>query len=431
MSASPTNLLRLYGALTATAALLAPLYLHLRALHGKEDRARLAERFGRDAGPRPEGKLVWLHGASVGETRVTLTLAAALAAARPDNNLLLTTQTRTGADVAQAGLPPRAAHRFAPIDSPGAARCFLDHWRPDLAVFTESELWPALIGALSERGTKLALVNARMSGRSLRRWARRAPDSAAFLLSRFAWIGAADTATAGGLAGLSGRAVERTGNVKLDALALDHDAPALAALKTAIGGRAVWCAASTHKGEEEIVLSAHEALRFGAPDALLILVPRHPARGDAVEALIRARGFSVARRSRNEPPGPGVDVYLADTIGEMGVLLRAAPLALLGGSLVSRIGGHNPAEPVQAGAVLLSGPHVSNFAEAYDEFAARGGARIVADAAALARALAALLVDPERRAAMCAAADSVLAESGGAAARTVAALLTLLDEETP
>lgn len=420
--------LNAYAAAASALAPLAPAWLRRRTAAGKEESARLGERLGRSDIARPEGPLVWLHGASVGETRVNLTLAAALAAARPDLCLLITTHTLTGAETARRNMPARAIHQFAPLDTPSAAARFLDHWRPDLAVFAESELWPSLIGGASRRGVPLALVNARLSESSMMRWARLAPKSAAWLLSRFAWIGAADGLTAQGLSALSGRPVARIGSIKLDAPLPPADPRALADLRLAIGLRPAWCAASTHEGEEAIVLEAHQAIRMGAPEALLILVPRHPERGDAVEALIRAAGLRLARRSRGETLFRDTDVYLADTLGEMGLLLRAAPVTLLGGSLAPRIGGHNPAEPVAAGTALLTGRHTGNFADVFADLEARGGAVAVDGPADAARRVAALLFDAEERAGMRAAAESVIAESGGATARTIRALLHLLGD---
>lgn len=417
-------LLSAYGAAMTGASVIAP--LALRARGEKEDAARRGERFGRASTARPEGRLVWLHGASVGETRVNLALAAALAKAHPDLGFLITTHTRTAAEIVRRAALPRAAHQFAPLDVPRIAARFLDHWRPDLAVFAESELWPNLIGAAAARDIPLALVNARMSLKSLRGWGRR-HGSAAWLLSRFSWIGAADAQTASGLSALSGRAVPAVGNMKLDAPPPAHDPVALAKLQDWIGARPAWIAASTHEGEEAMVLEAHRALRHGAPEALLILVPRHPERGDAVESLARGAGFGVARRSQGAPVMAETGVYLADTIGEMGTLLRAAPVVLLGGSLVPDIGGHNPAEPVGAGAALLTGPYTHAFADVFEELESQGGALVVADEGGIARGVASLLFDPARRAQMRAAADGVLAGSGGATARTLAALSDLLN----
>jgi 3-deoxy-D-manno-octulosonic-acid transferase len=420
--------LTLYGSAMSALLPVAPFLFRRRAARGKEDPTRLHERLGWSDIARPDGVLVWLHGASVGETRVNLALANALAAARPDLNFLFTTHTRTGEETARRAMPSRGAHQFAPFDAPAIADRFINHWRPDLAVFAESELWPSLICAVSARGIKLALVNARMSGRSLQRWARRAPNSAAFLLARFDWIGAADSLTAQGLSALAGRDVPRVGNIKLDAPPPQADERALSNLRARTVGRRVWCAASTHTGEDEIVLAAHNALRAGAPETLLILAPRHPKRGDQVEALVRKAGFSVARRSRAEALTPLTDVYLADTIGEMGALLRAAPVVLLGGSLVPGIGGHNPAEPIGVGAVVLTGPETFNFAEIFADLRAAGGTHVVTGEADLARSLAALLSDSNLRAQMREAAERVLAESGGATPRTAEALLGLLRE---
>ncbi|MGE3143932.1 MAG: 3-deoxy-D-manno-octulosonic acid transferase, partial [Hyphomonadaceae bacterium] len=248
--------LALYRAASGALAPLAHLWLAARARRGKEERARLGERFGRSKAARPEGRLVWLHGASVGEMGVLLQVREGLAARDPALSFLVTTGTRASAELFARRAPARTRHVYAPLDTPRAARRFLAHWRPDLGVFVESELWPNLIMAARAQGVRLALTNARMSPEPLARW-RRLPRSAAHMLGGFSLLLAADAATAAGLSALSGEPVRAVGNLKLAAPAPPVDQGALAAFKAAIGARPLWLAASTHAGEDEIVLAAH------------------------------------------------------------------------------------------------------------------------------------------------------------------------------
>lgn len=375
----------LYRALTRVLRPFAGPLLHARARKGKEDPARLQERLGRTDLPRPPGPLVWLHGASVGESLMLRALLDAIRRERPDIRFLVTTGTVTSAEMMAKRLPDCATHQYVPIDAPGAVRRFLDHWRPDFGAIAESELWPNLILGAHKRGVKLALVNARLTAGSLERWRRRSPASARKILACFDWIGAADDQTAAGLAELSGRTVPVSGNLKLAGGPLGADPGTLSEAKAAVGGRFVWVAASTHPGEDEIVLEAHREIREERPEALLILVPRHPERGPAIEALARKASFSVRRRASGEGLDGGAAVYIADTLGEMGLWLRLGTAAFVGGSLVERIGGHNPLEPAALGAPIITGPHTFNFAAIYDELVAAGGAARVQTAAELAR----------------------------------------------
>ena len=405
MSLSPA--LSAYLVASRLAGPAARLLLARRARRGKEDPARLAERLGHPSLPRPAGPLVWLHGASVGEAVSLLPLVAALRAAAPETTLLVTSGTVTAAARLSGALPEGALHQYAPVDTAAAVRRFLSHWRPGLAVRVESELWPRTLVETARAGVPLALVNARLSARSAARW-RRAPAMARRLLGLFARIETQDAETADRLAAL-GAARSRLSvgaNLKSAVAVPEADPQALAAARAAIGSRAVWLAASTHAGEEAAVAEAQAALP-GAP--LLILAPRHPERGNEVAALLAARGLSVARRSRGETPGPETAVWLADTLGEMGLWYRLAAVVLVGGSLVDR-GGHTPFEPAALGPAILHGPHVANFAPAYAALAAAGGARQVADADALAAALRGLLDDPAARARLAAAARAVRAE---------------------
>ncbi len=366
--------------------------LRRRMGRGKEDAARLTERLGRAGLPRPAGRLVWLHGASVGEATSALPLIAALRG-QVDAAILLTTGTVTSARRMAGALPPGALHQFVPVDTHRAVRRFLDHWRPDLAVWIESELWPRLVLETARRGVPMALVNARLSAVSFRRW-RRLPAMARRLLGSFRAILAQDGETVGRLAALGAEA-RFAGNLKALVTVPDCDADDLCAIRGALGRRPVWLAASTHAGEEAGVLAAQAALardgRLRRP--LLILAPRHPERGDEVARLVSGAGLADLRRSAGGLPGGETDVWLADTLGEMGLWYRLAPVSFVGGSLVPA-GGHTPFEPVQLGSAVLHGPHVANFAPAYAALDGGGGAVAVEDAATLSAAVARLLADP-------------------------------------
>lgn len=420
----------LYAYRTLTRALrpAADLWLSRRAESGKEDAARLPERHGKPSQIRPDGALIWLHGASVGESKLLLQLAAALQPLHPEASFLITSGTRTSAAEVARNAPADMIHQFAPLDTPRYATRFFRAWRPDLGIFAESELWPNLILEAEAKGVPLALVNARLNADSLARWSKRAPKSARRLLGAFDWIGPADEATAAGLSDLLERDVPLVGNMKFDAPAPPVDDAALANLRAALGERPVWLASSTHAGEEALVLDAHAALTGRLANPLLILAPRHPERADALSEEIRARGFKLARRSRGEAPGREVNVYLADTLGELGLLYRAAPVSLIAGSLLPEFGGHNPVEAVQCGSALISGAHTASFGALYDQLESAGGLLCVQDSEALTEAVAALLENGPARRRQQAAAEDVLEASRGALKRTLEALAPLLPE---
>lgn len=401
------------------------LVLKARERAGKEDPARRGERRGRPGLARPEGRLVWVHAASVGETLAVMGLVERLAAR--GEAVLLTTGTVTSAAVAAARLPRGARHQYVPVDlAPWIGR-FLDHWRPDLAIFVESEIWPATIRALADRSIPQVVVNARVSERSTRRW-RRLDGLSQALFGRIALALAQSDGDAARLGSLGVARVEAVGNLKLDGRPLGADGGELARITAAIGDRPAWVAASTHAGEELIVAAAHDRLKRRIPGFLTILAPRHPQRGDEVRAHLADAGLTVASRSRGEMPGPTTDVYLADTIGEMGLIYRLAPIAFVGGSLVGR-GGQNPIEPARLDVAVLHGPHVHNFADLYRELDEAGGAQGVADLDALVAALEEARRDPAGVAATVARAREVVDRSTGALDRTMAALAPWLGEE--
>jgi len=397
--APPPALFRIYRAITP---LIQPLAWRAvaRKLHAHGvpvERAR--ERLGHATLPRPDGPLIWFHAASVGESLSVLTLIARLGARLPGAEFLITSGTATSAEVLARRMPPRCRHQFAPLDAPGPVRRFLDHWRPDAALFVESELWPLMIVETSARGAPVALLNARLSAKSVEGW-KKWPQTTHFILSHFALLMAQSRQTAEDLIAMGAPEdrVEQGVNLKATAAPPPVDAATLAAMRAAIGTRPVWLASSTHAGEEEVVLAAFQRLRASSPDLLLILAPRHPERGAEVAALIAEAGFSCARRSEGQPLAADTQVYLADTLGETGTWYSLAPFAFLGASLVPK-GGHNPIEPAQFGVPLITGPHRENAQGAYAALQAAGGLVEVRDAATLAAAVADWLDHPGRLAA--------------------------------
>lgn len=380
--------LALYAAATRLLEPLAPGLLGRRAARGKEDPARVSERLGHASVTRPAGPLVWLHGVSVGESLSLLPLAQALNV--PGRTLLVTSGTRTSAELLATRLPPGVIHQYAPVDGPAAVRRFLDHWRPDAGVLVESELWPNLILAAKARGVKLALVSARMTQASADGWAR-APGAARALLSAFDLILPQEAQTQGRLAKLGARTGPAL-NLKMVGDPLPCDPTELARLKAAIGGRKVVLAASTHPGEEEIIAGAFRAT--GLDNALLIAAPRHPERGQAVAELLTAQGLKTGRRGAGEPLAAEAQAYVADTLGEMGLFFRAADVAVMGGSFVPGIGGHNPLEPARLGVPIVTGPHIFNAAAIYAQMFIEVAAIETPDAAALTRDLRGLLTQP-------------------------------------
>lgn len=407
-------------------------HLRWRAARDKEVAGRLAERRGEGAA-RPPGRLLWLHAASVGETLSILPLLDALAARAPDLSMLVTTGTVTSAALLERRLPAplaaRVTHRFAPLDVPRWVERFLAGWRPDAGALVESELWPNLIRAARRRGVPLALVNARLSERSARRWRRYAPILAREVLSAFSPVLAQTPADAARLGAAGARLALCLGNLKDAAAPLPVDATELVRLRDAVGGRPVFLAASTHPGEEAIVLKAHRrAAASGLPDLLTVIVPRHPHRGQAVAAGAGAGGWPVARRAAGEVPSVGTAVYVADTLGELGLFYRLAGACLIGGSLVPH-GGQNPLEPARLGCPILFGPHTANFAEPVARLLAAGGALRV-EGPDLARTLAALVVDvlsnQGRARGMADAAAATAAVAEGLPGQVADALLRLL-----
>ena len=320
--AAPGFSLKAYRQLTSLARPVVPLLLKARERHGKEEPARRQERLGQPNRARPPGQLVWLHAASVGETNAVLPLMSALSERRPALSFLLTTGTVTSAKLAAQRLGPRSLHQYVPLDAPEYVRGFLDHWRPDLAIFTESEIWPNLILESAAREIPLALVNARMTKRSFRRW-RRSLGVARPLFSRFSVVLAQNDALARRFKALGAAQTTAVGNLKIDTPEPPLNMAEFQRLKPGLEGRAVLVAASTHEGEDAIVAEAHRQLRQSLPDLCTIFAPRHPERGAAITEMLAQQGFRVARRSLGAMPDRDNDAYVADTIGELGHALQA------------------------------------------------------------------------------------------------------------
>src|SRR5665213_2701346 len=335
--------LRIYQKLSAAVVPLVPALVKRRLKQGKEDPARIGERRGMTRGVRPHGPLVWIHGASVGEV---LAAAALIEKLRALNiRILLTSGTVTSAAIVAKRFPADIIHQYVPYDSPRYVARFLDHWKPSLALFVESDLWPNLILASAARRLPMVLVNGRMSHRSFPRW-RRVAATISALLGRFDVCLAQSRVDAERFTALGSRNVVTTGNLKLDVPAPPADPGKLERLMAMTRGRPIVVAASTHPGEEEILIEAHRTLTRFFPQLLTVIVPRHPNRGEAVARLVAAIGMKAALRSHEELPTASTDIYVADTLGELGLFYRLSGIVFMGGSLVEH-GGQNPVEAVK------------------------------------------------------------------------------------
>lgn len=422
-------LLGLYRGLTTAGLPLIQLLLRWRISRGKEDPTRIDERRGVASLQRPEGPLVWIHAASIGEAQSVLVLIDRMIRERPALNVLMTTGTVTSAALMGERLPKRALHQFVPVDRPAWVRRFLNYWRPDLALWVESELWPNLLLETAARDIPMVLLNARLSAGSHTGW-QRARGLAHRLLSSFSLVLAQDETIAERLRDLGAANVTVSGNLKTAAAPLPATVAELLALQDAIGSRPVWLAASTHDGEEAIAGQAHAAIAKTIPGLLTIIAPRHPQRAAEIAVQLKRQGLGVARRSLSEPITDEVDIYLADDIGELGLFYRIAPISFIGGSLIPH-GGQNMLEPAMLKCAILHGPHVSNFQAVADNLAQAGASRQIDSAEALAATVEALLTTPDVATAMADAAAVTATAHSGVLDYVVAALAPLLDNTAP
>jgi 3-deoxy-D-manno-octulosonic-acid transferase len=419
----------LYRGLTAAAAPFVLVYLKSRRRRGKEDAVRFTERLGIPGCKRPDKPLVWVHAASIGEATSALALIERILEERPGLEILITTGTVTAARLLETRLPHRARHQFVPADLPRAVGRFLDHWRPNLAVWIESELWPNLVLMTRRRNIPMLLLNARLSARSHARW-RAVPGLARPMLESFSLCLAQDKVQCARLRELGAGQVASVGDLKSAAKRLPADPVSAAALAAQIGDRRIWLAASTHPGEDKIAAVVHRQVAATRPDLLTIVAPRHPARGDDIAAMAKVQGLRVARRSRGEPVTTDIDFYLADTFGELGMLYGLAGIAFVGGSL-AEIGGHNPFEAARLDCAILLGPHTANCAAMVDALVSAQAAEVVTDEEALASAISQLLDDPGLRAKRAKRAARVAAGGLGTLDAVMERLAPWLDQVAP
>ena len=406
--------------------------LKRRAKAGKESPDRLTERLGVTTRPRPEGAVIWFHALSVGESLALLQLFDHVLELRPDTTILLTTATRTSAEaLAKQNLPERVIHQMLPIDVAGPVASFLDHWRPDAAIFSELDFWPAIMAETHRRGIPMALINSRMSDKN---FDKRKSGAALFgdLLGMFEVKLVQDDATRDRFAyfGCDPATVHVLGALKGAPRPLPADPEDLEHLARAIGERPVWLAASTEAREHRLVAEITPTLCRRYADMLLILAPRHPKEADGIESMLKELGLETARRSRNEPVTEHTKVLLADTIGEMGLWYRLAPVTFMGHSLDvdgTPLRGKNPFEAAVLGTALIHGHNVIDFEETYAAFDAAGGAICLTSNGALLDAVLSLftaeVADPQR-----AAADGVLADAARVLDDTYQAISPILPE---
>ncbi len=411
-------LLRLYRLVTIALTPCARPLLAWRAKRGKEDPLRLDERLGFPSLPRPKGQLVWLHGASIGDSLSLLPLIERFV--QRGVEVLVTSGTPGSARLLSARLPAGAFHQYLPLDAPRFVARFLDYWRPDLALFAESEIWPNFVCAVHARGAPLVLVNARISRASAERW-RVAPGVGAKLFGKIDLCLAQDAENAARFLGLGVPRAKVVGNLKFDVPAPTADPLRLAAFQGALGARPTFAVVSSHAGEESFVLDAHLEMAGDLPDLLTIVAPRNPARGEEIAQLAKQRGLSAALRSQGALPQRDTQIYVADTIGELGVIFRTAGVVFMGRSLTPG-GGHNPIEPAKFGCAILHGPSVEDFAEVYAALGAAKAAACVLDAPGLARAARSLLSQPARMRKMGRAGAETVRRMGGASREIMAAI---------
>lgn len=415
----------LYRAAWWLVGFLVPLYLRRRVRRGKEDQLRLAERYGTSSVARPGGNLLWVHSASVGESLSALPLVIHLLEKNPKLHVLITTGTVTSARLLETRLPARAFHQFIPLDHPTYAKRFLDHWRPDAVFWMESEFWPNLLSGVATRKIPAALLNARLSDRSFARW-KKWPGFIRPVLETFNLCLAQDESVAVKLVALGARHVSAPGNLKFAAPALPDVQAEREALDVMIGQRPLVLAAQTADDEEARLGEIYRHLKHEFESLLFIVVPRHPERGPAIRKSLVAQGLNVAVRSNGDVIADDTDIYLADTMGELGVFFRLDAPVFLGRSLVPGHGGSNPLEPARFGRCIIQGPWTDNFVALNDMFRAASASLIAADENELKDLLRDLLKDPERAYQVGAAGEDVFRSAQGVLDRVTDAVSPLL-----
>ena len=389
-----TPLIRGYGAATKALGPLTPILLKRRQKQGKEDPARMAERHGETDLARPDGELVWMHGASVGECLMLMPVINRMLSERKKTHILVTSGTTTSAEILDKQLPDRAFHQYVPLDYPKAVDNFLDHWKPDMAIWAESEIWPNMIRQTKSRGVPMVLLNARMSEKSLEGWSKRKKTAQA-LIGAFDLVLAADLPTAKGLSWILDRQIETAGNLKDAASPLPVDDAELKKLKSETSRRQIWCAASSHEGEDAYIIKAHQDVLERYKSSLLILAPRHPERSKDIQKLLKAEGLSFVTRKSGKSIERSTQVFLFDTIGEMGLAYRLSKLTFVCGSLIKGLSGHNPLEPARLNNSVLTGPHIASFADSYMSMIAFDAAQRILSPEIIGKTVTDILSDKE------------------------------------
>jgi len=394
-------MLSLYTALTKRATPWLDTLLKKRLARGKEHPKRLNERKGIPGQDRPKGRLIWLHAASIGEAQSALILINRLIDTHPKLHILITTGTQTSAKYLQNRLPKRTIHQFIPLDHPEWVENFLNHWQPNAALWIESELWPNMLAAIKAKNIPAALINARMSKKSFKLW-RILKGDAKRILSTFPLILAQNKTAQDHLIKLGATHTILTDNIKYSAYALPHDNDNLKHLAARINKRPIWLFASTHDGEEDIACRTHQILKNTYPELLTIIVPRHPERGTDITALCKTYDLTALQRaSQNDTlnlPDEDTDIYIADTLGELGLFYRLTHIALIGRSFSNDGGGgHNPIEAAQLNCATLCGPNVQYQQDIYDDMINDGACLMLPDENALVKTLQNLLGNETER----------------------------------
>ncbi len=396
-------MVRLYYILSFLISPLIPLVLKMRELKGKEEPGRMRERLGYASIPRPNGALLWFHAASMGEAASIVPVLKQLCERYPDIHILLTTVTVTSAKNIAPRLPSRAFHQFVPVDTPQAMGRFLKHWKPDMAFWVESEFWPNMILGTQKTGCPMYLLNARVSRRSSERWYR-LRSLIQPMLDAFVLILAKSDTDASRLKNLGAERVDVKGNLKFSAPALEADPKITGEIISKIrSDHSVWVAASTHAGEEEVIAEVHHKLKESYPRLLTVIVPRHAHRGQEIAEMMKGRGLRVAQRSKEEEVETDTDIYVADTMGELGIFYRVSDIVFIGGSLIPH-GGQNPFEPARLDCAIIYGPHMDNFLEFCHELESSEGALKIHTGEELAARVDDLLRDHDRQEALAQAA---------------------------
>ena len=364
-------------------------YLHRRKKIGKEDYKRINERFGLSTISRPPGRLIWLHAASVGEAISALELINKLLTEHLDTRLMMTTGTVSSAKLIRDRLPKGAFHQFIPIDMPNYVRRFMEHWQPNMVLWTESEFWPNIIIETRKRNIPLVLINGRISAKSFARW-KWAPGLIKSLLQSFTLcLGQSDT-DVHRLNKLGASDSKNLGNLKFAAPPLPAGGKGLKTLKSNIGKRPIFLAASTHSGEEEILAIVHNSLKSKYPNILSIIIPRHPDRGPEILRAIQPITANCLLRSNGDIINDLTDIYVVDTMGELGLFYRLSEIAFLGKSLVP-LGGQNPIEALQLNCAVIHGPYMTNFQWMSEEMTKLGCSIQINNSAELIETVSALL----------------------------------------